>query len=79
MSSEGMPTTRLNPLPQQQWQYHIMTLNVDGFFGPNVDVAQMSSYLNSAGMEGWEMISAVPVTRGEGRTSMIMAVFKRPI
>jgi len=79
MSSEGMPTTRLSAPPTQRWEYHIMTLNVDGFFGPNVDVMQMSSYLNSVGMDGWELTSAVPVTRGEGRTSMIMAILKRPI
>lgn len=79
MSSEGMPTTRLNHPPVQRWEYQTMTLNIDGFFGPNIDELQISRNLNVAGMNGWELTSVLPVTKGQGYTAIIIAILKRPI
>jgi len=33
---------------------------------------------NTAGREGWELVSAVPLTEIRGRTSVVSLIFKRP-
>ncbi|KAB8140932.1 DUF4177 domain-containing protein [Chloroflexia bacterium SDU3-3] len=74
-----MPTTRLHTAPTQRWEYQTVTLNIDGFFGPNIDELQISRTLNTAGMDGWELTSVLPVTKGQGYTAIIIAILKRPI
>jgi hypothetical protein len=76
MSSEGQPTTRLSD-GRDRWEYRVMLMGVEGFFGPKVDVDQLGQFLNEAGDDGWELLSVVPITRGEGRTAELMGVLKR--
>ena len=76
MSSEGLPTTRLAD-SGDRWEYRVMLMGVEGFFGPKVDLDQLGQYLNEAGDEWWELINVVPITRGEGRTAELMGVLKR--
>lgn len=77
MSSAGMPTTRLLPLPVRR-EYRVMTLSVEGFFGPNVDLDSLGSYLNDAGDEGWERVTVANINRGQGTTTKLLAIMKRP-
>jgi hypothetical protein len=54
-----------------------MLLGVEGFFGPKVDLDQLRVYLDEAGDLGWELVTVVPMTRGEGRTAELLGIFKR--
>jgi hypothetical protein len=76
MSSEGQPTTRLVD-DHDRWEYRVMLMGVEGFFGPKVDLDQLGAYLNEAGNQGWELVTVVPITRGEGRTAELMGMLKR--
>lgn len=54
-----------------------MLMGVEGFFGPKVDLGQLQEYLDGVGDAGWELVSVVPLARGEGRSAEIMGIFKR--
>lgn len=60
------------------WEYKSVQLDVDGWFDPSVDPAAVDAELNRQGAEGWELVSAFDLNRDHGRTSRIVALFKRP-
>ena len=66
-------------MPRTRWEYLTVVVNVRGFLGPKVDVQQIGSAFNAYGEDGWELVSAFDVNRGEGATSEIVAFFKRPM
>jgi hypothetical protein len=76
MSSEGQPTIPLSD-GGERWEYRVMLMNVQGFLGPSVDLEQLRQYLDAAGDEGWELVAAVPITRGQGSMSDLMGILKR--
>lgn len=76
MSSEGQPTTRLGG-SNDRWEYRVMMMGVEGFFGPNVDIDQLRQYLDQAGDDGWELVNVIPISRGEGRTAELIGILKR--
>ena len=76
MSSEGQPTIRLAD-DHERWDYRVMLMGVEGFFGPKIDLGQLQEYLDGVGEAGWELITVVPITRGEGRTAELMGILKR--
>jgi hypothetical protein len=76
MSSEGQPTVRLAG-NRDRWEYRVILMGVEGFFGPKVDLDQLGHYLDEAGDNGWELVTVVPITRGEGRTAELMGILKR--
>ena len=76
MSSEGQPTIRLTD-DHTRWEYRVMLMGIEGFFGPKVDLDQLGHYLDEAGEAGWELVSVAPITRGEGRTVELMGILKR--
>jgi hypothetical protein len=76
MSSEGQTTMRLGG-PNERWEYRVMAMGIDGFFGPNIDIDQLRQYLDQAGDDGWELVNIVPINRGEGRTGELMGILKR--
>ena len=78
MSSAGMPTVRLSQ-PAIRWEYRVAQINVSGFFGPDIDIDQLGAYLNVVGSDGWELVSMVDVSRGNGSTSEIIVTLKRPL
>ena len=61
-----------------RWEYLTAHIDVSGFFGPSIDVHQLAADFNGFGKDGWELVSVVDVNRGQGRTSALLAVFKRP-
>lgn len=76
MSSEGQPTIRLTA-DHDRWEYRVMLMGVEGFFGPNVNVDQLGEFLNSAGESGWELVSVLAINGSGGRTAELMGTFKR--
>ena len=61
-----------------RWEYKSLHLDVVGWLGPKVDPGQLDAALNSHGDAGWELVSAFDVNSGQGVTSAIVALFKRP-
>ena len=62
----------------QRWEYKSITMDVAGWFGPDVEPEQMDRVLDANGAEGWELVSAFDVNAGHGRTTSIVMLFKRP-
>ena len=62
----------------QQWEYTTLLIDVAGWITPTVDREATTGELNRYGAEGWELVSAFDLNRGHGRTSEIVALFKRP-
>ncbi|HEU4326655.1 MAG TPA: DUF4177 domain-containing protein [Roseiflexaceae bacterium] len=77
MSSEGTPTTRLGG-PEQRWDYRVMLMSIEGLLGQNIDLDALRNYLDEAGDQGWELISVLPISRHDGRTSELLGIMKRP-
>ena len=61
-----------------QWEDTTVLIDVSGWTSPKVDATAMSAELNRYGAEGWELVGAFDVNRAQGRTSEIVALFKRP-
>jgi hypothetical protein len=75
MSSEGMPTVRLDG-GMIQWEYRVAHIPSDGIFGAIFDVDEIGEYLNGVGLEGWELVSLAPIQNNE-TTNGLIAVLKR--
>lgn len=60
------------------WEYNVLQSNVDGFFGPNIDVDYLKQLMDEQGASGWELVNTVDINRGKGRTTDLLFVFKRP-
>lgn len=62
----------------QQWEYKSIIIDVAGWLGPDVDPEQLDRALDASGADGWELVSAFDINTGHGRTTGIVALFKRP-
>jgi hypothetical protein len=72
-----MPTVRLSD-PTTRWEYRVASVEIGGLFGPNVDVNQLSDYLNGLGADGWELVSPVDLNRPNGASTELLLILKRP-
>jgi hypothetical protein len=61
-----------------QWEYTTVLIDVSGWISPTVDPETVSAELNRYGAEGWELASAFDLNRGQGETSRVVALLKRP-
>ena len=61
-----------------RWEYKSLQMDVAGWLGPDVDPEQIDRVLDANGAEGWELVSAFDVNRGQGRTTALVFLFKRP-
>lgn len=61
-----------------RWEYTTVLIDVGGWVSAKVDSAETTAELNRYGAEGWELVSAFAVNEGHGRSSAIVALFKRP-
>ena len=61
-----------------RWEYTTVLIDVGGWISAKVDREATDAELNRYGAEGWELVSAFDVNEGHGRTSKIVALFKRP-
>ena len=62
----------------QQWEYKSLVIDASGWFGPNVEPEALDRALDASGADGWELVSAFDINTGHGRTTGIVALFKRP-
>jgi hypothetical protein len=62
----------------QQWEYKSIVIDVAGWLGPDVKPETIDTALDANGREGWELVNAFDVNTGHGRTTAIVAIFKRP-
>lgn len=77
MSSEGMPTVRLDS-GMIQWEYRVSHIPTNGeLFINGFDVDEIAGYLNGVGLDGWELVSLTVAPNNDGIGGLI-AVFKRP-
>ena len=60
-----------------RWEYRTLTLDVSGWIHPRVDASEVDAAMNALGAEGWELVSALDVNSGHGRTSSLALMFKR--
>lgn len=61
----------------QRWEYRSVLLDVGGWVSPKVDADAVDAELNQFGEAGWELVNAFDLNAGHGRTSSIVALFKR--
>jgi hypothetical protein len=61
-----------------RWEYKSLQMDVAGWLGPDVDPEQIDRVLDANGAEGWELVSAFDENRGQGRTTALVFLFKRP-
>lgn len=47
--------------------------------GPNALSAQHNAYTSQLGQQGWELVSAMPISLTDGITAGIYMIFKRPL
>lgn len=60
-----------------KWEYHTVTLDVEGFFETRLVDGQLATEFSRLGREGWELVSMFDLNRAHGRSSGVVAVFKR--
>ena len=64
-------------MAQQRFEYRTLQLQLEGWFRPDVDVAQTDATLDALGREGWELVSVVDLNRGHGHSTSLVAFLKR--
>jgi hypothetical protein len=72
-----MPTQRLLP-PGGTWEYHVLRIGTNSLFESTVDLQHMQDTLGQLGADGWELVNTIDINWGNGRTSALIFVFKRP-
>ena len=60
------------------WEYWIEKVKTGGMAVPNLD-GLSADIFNELGAEGWELVNAVPMTKGGGQTEQVYFYFKRPL
>jgi hypothetical protein len=60
-----------------QWEYRTLRLDIGGWFGPNLDPAQLEAELNAQGAAGWELVNVFDLNAGEGRSTAVVALSTR--
>lgn len=61
-----------------QWEYRTIKFDLKGTMVPTLDAARFEEQLCGLGLEGWELVSFIPLNEGRIATSHLVAVFKRP-
>ena len=61
-----------------KWEYVTELIEVTGWFEARVDGDKITAALNRMGDDGWELVSAFDLNELHGRSSGIVALFKRP-
>ena len=64
-------------MAQQRWEYKTLPIDVEGWINPGVDQARVDAELDAHGREGWELVGVLDLNRMHGRTSSLVAFFKR--
>lgn len=66
-----------NPITNEKWEYKVLTVDLEGWMSKKVPEGEVAD-LSALGEQGWEMVSAAPVTgSGSYMTSSLALFFKR--
>ena len=61
-----------------EWEYKSLQLDVAGWLAPKVESTEMDLAMNHLGRDGWQLVSVLDLNKGQGMTSSIVLLFKRP-
>ena len=63
-----------------KFEYATVAFDTTAFLvGSKLDHETFTAKLNEYGSEGWELVNTVEMTRRQGSTFEVVAVFKRPM
>jgi hypothetical protein len=63
----------------KKFEYNIISLQDEGFWAVEFDWEKLKEELNSLGAEGWEVVSAVDINTGHGRSRDVNILLKREL
>lgn len=63
----------------KKFEYNIISLQDEGFWSVEFDWGKLNEELNSLGAEGWEVVSAVDINTGHGRSRDVNILLKREL
>ncbi len=63
----------------KKFEYKIITTGQAGVMFPTLDGEELSQFINSLGLLGWELTSSLGTNYRYGRTNEIVLFFKREI
>lgn len=59
------------------WEYKSIKVETKGFMGGILELEDFNHELNNLGEQGWELVSCLTTSSGQGTTREVVAVFKR--
>lgn len=62
-----------------KWEYKTVKFHTKGLYSVKVDANQIEDCCNKLGQDGWELVTNVVTAGGQGWTSLVVLIFKRPI
>ena len=61
------------------WEYKLLSIRTKGGLVRQMNYHEdLADQCNTVGRDGWELVSAVPLTEARGRTQAVNLIFKRP-
>lgn len=61
------------------WEYKLVSVRTKGGMVRKMNYEEdIIDECNTAGRDGWDLVSAVPLTETHGRTQAVHLIFKRP-
>ena len=61
----------------EKFEYRSLRIEVSGWIGNKVNLAEVDGIINGLGSEGWELVSALDLNQSHGKTDALIALFKR--
>ncbi|WP_160687689.1 DUF4177 domain-containing protein [Clostridium sp. C2-6-12] len=61
----------------ERWEYTSIKVETKGFMGGILEIEDFNYELNKFGEQGWELVSCLTTSLGQGTTREVVAVFKR--
>ncbi|MDF2474507.1 MAG: hypothetical protein K0R21_2289 [Anaerocolumna sp.] len=56
-----------------RWEYKSIKFETTGFFGGKLDLHNFDADINRLGEDGWELVSCITTTAGEGVSREVIA------
>ena len=73
------PPQRQPPSSVMKWEYKTIKVQTKGIVTVRFDEAQLDHTMNALGLQGWELVAAIPLDIGAaGGTMDVIVIFKRP-
>ena len=61
----------------EKWEYMTYKYRTGGWLGGKVDTEEFDQALNQFGEQGWEVVSCLDTSVGQGQSRDVLVVFKR--